>query len=113
MVIIEVCLAIAAICTTLVPVIYAFSPWYRSALGRAFMVQAIAFALVLDGTWFAAHVIVHDPELILAVNMLIFLLVAGATFSVAFMIWKINHYHVLHRGTDTTEDEKEAQNGGR
>jgi hypothetical protein len=35
---------IAAVCTTAVPVIYAFSAWNTRTLGRLFMWQAISFA---------------------------------------------------------------------
>lgn len=41
-------LAIAAICTTAFPLLYLFSPWYRSQLGRAVMIQSVSVALALD-----------------------------------------------------------------
>lgn len=40
--------AIAAICTTSFPVLYLISPWYRSPLGRALMLQSVSIALALD-----------------------------------------------------------------
>jgi len=44
------CLVVAGICATAFPILYAFSPWYLSKLGRALMIQSIAYALALDLT---------------------------------------------------------------
>ena len=39
---------IAAIFATSCPVIYSFSPWWSTPLGRVVMLQAVSFALLLD-----------------------------------------------------------------
>lgn len=45
----RVILIMTAICVTLFPVLYAsFSPWYRSRLGIAVMLQSVAIALTVD-----------------------------------------------------------------
>lgn len=44
----RVFLIIAAICTTAFCVLYAFSPWYRSHLGRAVMIQTASVASAMD-----------------------------------------------------------------
>lgn len=45
----RVTLVVTAICVTLFPVLYAsFSPWYRSRLGIAVMLQSVAIALTVD-----------------------------------------------------------------
>lgn len=87
---IRACLIIAAICTTAFPVLYSFSPWFRSELGRALMVQAIAFALVLDFSvlfqyWQA------DIAVRFWINALLFTLIAVASTWLTLMLWKINH----------------------
>lgn len=45
----RVILTVCAVSVTLFPVLYAsFSPWYRSKLGIAVMLQSIAVALIVD-----------------------------------------------------------------
>jgi hypothetical protein len=45
----RVVLTVCAVSVTLFPVLYAtFSPWYRSKLGIAVMLQSIAVALIVD-----------------------------------------------------------------
>lgn len=39
-----------SVVTTLFPVLYAFTPWYRSVLGRIMMANGIAFAFTVDMT---------------------------------------------------------------
>jgi putative effector of murein hydrolase len=39
---------ITAICVTAFPLLYLFSPWYRSQLGRAVMLQSISVAFAID-----------------------------------------------------------------
>ena len=44
----KVVLVIAAITTTLFPILYAFAPWWRSFLGRSVMAQSLALGIILD-----------------------------------------------------------------
>lgn len=91
---IRVCLWVAAICTTLVPAIYSLSPWYRSLLGRAFMVQAIAFAMIVDITLIFSYWKPDSQADILVrfwVNAVLLTIVAGATLMLAISIWLLNH----------------------
>lgn len=45
---IRIVLCIAALGSTSFPVLYAFSPWRSSPLGRLFMLQAVSFAAAMD-----------------------------------------------------------------
>lgn len=46
---VRVLLIVTAICVTSFPTLYAiFSPWYRSRLGWAVMLQSLAVAVVID-----------------------------------------------------------------
>lgn len=46
---IRVVLTISAICVTVFPLLYlVFSPWYRSHLGRAVMLQSMSIAFAID-----------------------------------------------------------------
>lgn len=53
LIVIRVVLAIAAIATTIFPVLYFFSPWWRSHLGRAVMLEALSVAFAIDITAYA------------------------------------------------------------
>jgi hypothetical protein len=98
---IRVCLWVCAICTTLVPLIYSFSPWWRSLLGRAFMIQAISFAMIVDITLIFAYWKPDSLSDILVrfwVDAILLTLVAGATLTLAITIWLLNHrQHHLRR----------------
>ena len=44
----RVCLFITAVCTTIFPTLWAFSPWHETVVGRLIMIRSIAFALAMD-----------------------------------------------------------------
>lgn len=44
----KIVLVMAAITTTMFPILYAFVPWWRSFLGRSVMAQSLALCLVID-----------------------------------------------------------------
>lgn len=44
----RVILTITAICVTAFPLLYLFSPWYKSQLGRAMMLQSFSIAFAID-----------------------------------------------------------------
>lgn len=88
---IRVATIIAAVCTTSVPVIYSFSPWYESILGRLFMLKAVSFALAMDLT---VLFMLWKPSNILVVfwtDAVVLTLIAGSTASLAILIWRMNH----------------------
>jgi hypothetical protein len=88
---IKVATFIAAICTTSVPVIYAFSPWYESKLGRLFMMKAVSFALAMDLT---VIFMIWTPTNILVIfwtDAIVLTTIAASTASLAFLIWRMNH----------------------
>ena len=81
---------IAAICTTSVPIIYSFSPWYRSRLGQLFMLKACSFALAMD---LACLFMVWQPKNILIIfwaDAIVLTLIAGSTLALAILILKLN-----------------------
>lgn len=43
-------LVIAVVCSNLFILLYSFSPWYRSNVGRLLMLQSFSLALALDTT---------------------------------------------------------------
>lgn len=96
---VKVCLWICAICTTVVPLIYSLSPWYKSPLGRAFMIQAIAFALIIDINLVFVYWRPDSRVDILTrlwVNSALLTFVAGAALAIAVIIWRLNHRRARH-----------------
>lgn len=82
---------IAAICSTSFPILYAFSPWYKTQLGRVVMLQAGAFALALDVTLMAKYWRPEDPVHLFLINTIVFGVIALATGSMTFLLWKANY----------------------
>lgn len=84
------CLIVASICTTLVPIVFAFVPWYRSVLGRLFMTQAISFAAVMDVTTLF-HFWRPRAIIIFWTNASLLTLIAASTAALAWVIWELNY----------------------
>ncbi len=86
-----VCLVVAALCTTAFPVLYAFFPWRSSLLGKLFMLQAVAFALAMDGTVIFNVWRPDNVMLLFWANVVIFTLIAISTAWLTGVLWKANH----------------------
>lgn len=87
---------IAAICTTAVPVIYAFSGWNTRTLGRLFMWQAISFAAALDVTVIFTFWRSRTPNIlmmILTIDAIVLTAIAASTAAMAFYILYLNHFY--------------------
>jgi hypothetical protein len=82
---------IAAICTTSVPLIYSFSAWYASKLGRLFMLKSVSFALAMDLT---VVFMIWQPTDVLVIfwtDAIVLTFISASTASLAFLIWRMNH----------------------
>lgn len=88
---VHTCLAVAAFCSTSFPVLYAFSPWYSTLLGRFLMLQAVSFALAIDMTLLFQFWVPSDILVLFWINAIVFTLIAGATFGLTVMLWRTNH----------------------
>jgi len=88
---IHIVLLIAAGCTTSVPFIYSFSPWYKSSLGRLFMLQAVSFATAMDLSATFAWWTPTDILILFWVDALVLTSVAFSTAALAYLIWWLNH----------------------
>lgn len=87
----QTCLIIAAITTTAFPVLYAFSPWYKSKLGRIVMAQSLAFAVAIDMTTIFQFWVPSSMRLILWLNALVFSSIAAASTALTWKLWKLNY----------------------
>lgn len=89
--ILKVFLWVAAFFATSFPVLYMFSPWYSTNLGRLLMLQSVSFALAIDLTVLFT---VWQPENILIyfwVQVFVFGFIAIATGLLTYGLWRTNH----------------------
>lgn len=87
----NVFLWLAAISATLFPIIYVFSPWYKTDLGRVVMLQAFAFAVALDVTLVFSYWKPGDVLFVHWVEVIVFGMIALATSSMTYLLWKLNY----------------------
>lgn len=90
-ILIKVFAVIAAIFTTSCPLIYMFSPWYSTPLGRVVMLQAVTFASILDMNAVFKFWRPENRIVVIWLSMIEYGLVALATGSLTYMIWQLNH----------------------
>src|ERR1700754_2762695 len=92
----QIATILAAIGATAIPILYAFAPWWSRAIGRLFMAQAVAVALALDRVvlfiFWRPNVIVRT-----ALNGLIISLIAGAVWTMAIYIWRLQRPNQMAR----------------
>ena len=87
----RVALVVAALGANSFPVLYAFSPWYKSQLGKIMMLLGITLAVALDlsllfGVWKP-----HDLWPLLVIQAIIYTMIAFATTGLTFHLWKLNY----------------------
>lgn len=84
-----ICATVAAICTTAVPILYAFFPWRTRRLGQLFMLQAVSFAVAMDATVIFT---LWTPKSILVlfwINAIVFTAIAISTSLLAWWMWSL------------------------
>ncbi len=101
---IRVVIVIAAICSTTVPIIYAFSRWYKSWLGQLFMAQSISFAAALDLTALFNFWQPKDILIIFWIDVFVLTAIALSTLALAVLIFSMNYPR--SKGKHNREDEQ-------
>lgn len=83
---------VAAVCATIFPIAYAIVPWFRSALGRALMLQSVSLALALDVTLFFQYWNPYPEHILIAfwVNVVVFGMIAVATSYLTFLLLRLH-----------------------
>lgn len=94
---------IAAICATSFPILYMFSPWYKTQIGKVMMLQSAAFALAIDVTLLSRYWRPKDVVILFWMNAVVFGLLAFATASMTYLLWQSNYVR-LHRKPKETLD---------
>lgn len=84
----------AAVCTTLFPLLWAFSPWYRTLVGRLLMLQSIALALAIDVTTYYQFVEIKPDDImfIFWLNAVVFGLIALASVLLTVTMIRMNYF---------------------
>lgn len=91
MVWILICLVVACISVTTFPIMYSFTAWKSTALGKLLMFQAVAFALAMDFTLVAQFIQPMDTWVLFGANAFIFTLIAVSTSMMTYQMWRLNH----------------------
>lgn len=94
---ITVCLIVAGLCATLIPVLYAFSAWNTSWLGRAFMAYTVAMALVIDTTALFQFWHPINISVLFWINAVMFTLIAASSLFVTAVLWNVNYHKLVRR----------------
>lgn len=91
---IHIFLIVAAVCTTLFPLVWSFSPWWTTTVGRLLMLQSIALALAIDATAYFqfSEVGLHNINLIFWLNAVIFGLIALASMLLTVTMIRMNYF---------------------
>jgi hypothetical protein len=80
---------VAALCTTAFPILYAFFPWRSTLLGKMLMLQAVAFALAMDGT-VIFNLWMPSLNVGVVIEVIVFGLIAISTAALTALMWKAN-----------------------
>lgn len=86
-----VVIVIAAVCASSFPILYMFSPWHTSRVGRAFMLQSIAFAAALDLTVLFQFWTPTDPLVQFWIAAPSFTFIAATSVYLTWNLWVLNH----------------------
>jgi len=83
-------LIFATITTTSFPVLYLFSPWYKTPLGRAFMLESVTLALAIWLKFTLTFFLAEGPRgFLLWTNVVILVLITIATSGLTYLLWGI------------------------
>lgn len=88
---IRVCVFVAAIGTTAVPIIYSFAPWRSRRLGQLFMLQSLAFAAAFDLNVVFTFWTPHNILVVFVIKAFVFTAIAMSTSALAWLMWRLNH----------------------
>jgi hypothetical protein len=94
---IKIMLVVTGICVSLFPILYLFSPWYRSHLGRAVMIQSMSVAFAIDISVVRAYWL-QDMTVtaLFLLNLVILAFIAGASM---YLVVMLLYYNFQNRET--------------
>lgn len=89
----HLCLVVAAVCTTAFPVLWAFSRWWSTTLGRLLMLQAVSFSVAVDLTLLFHHWQVKPEQLefVYWLQAVVFSMMALSTLLLTGTMLRLNY----------------------
>lgn len=93
--ILKIALIIAAVFATIFPILYSFSPWFSTPLGRVLMLHGISLALALDVTVLFFYWQPKDILVIFWVEIIVFSLIAIANLCMCILL--VRHNYIRRR----------------
>lgn len=97
---VDFCVIMAALGTTAIPTVYAFTPWRTRVLGKMFMLNSVLFAMTIDLTAILYIWKLEDTTMALWLRALRFGFIACATAVVAWWIWRLNFQEEKDDGSE-------------
>jgi hypothetical protein len=99
----DVVLVVAAICTTAFPVLYLPSPWYKSHLGRAVMIQSASLAFAIDiSLLLRVWKFTDDLATLLTINIVLLALISIGSI---YLTVALLYYNFFEKGNFHDTDE--------
>lgn len=85
---------VASVCTTVFPLIWAFSRWWSTLVGRLLMLQSVALALAVDLTLVFQYIEVGPDDLLMIfwLNAIVFGLIAVASVLLTVTMIYMNYF---------------------
>lgn len=81
----------AAFMTTAFPLLYAFSPWWRSRVGRSLMIRSLSYALLIDVTLFLEFYPMKPGLWLVILETVLFFALAFGSASTLAALWYETH----------------------
>ena len=98
----KVCLIVSSVCATSFPLVWAFSRWWSTLLGRLIMLQGVTIAVAVDLTFFFNIVAPNFNNLMVLfwINAVVFGLIALSTVLLTVTVIRMNYIRKKKGNTD-------------
>lgn len=90
-IVLYVTIAIAILLTAAFPVLYLFSPWWKSWFGRALMYRAVSYTVLMIGAVWLHFWPPDDVGYRMWIHLLLFTFLASGSGSGLYTLWRVNH----------------------
>lgn len=90
----KIMLVITSVCTTIFPLLWAFSPWYRTVVGRLLMAQSVCFCVAIDLTTYTTFR-PPPPEHIVRyfwIEVVLFTAIAVTSLMLTYTMIRMNYF---------------------
>lgn len=106
--ILEKVLFVAAFLATAFPVLYMFSPWWGSWMGRILMLHGVSLALAMDMTCLFLFWTPTDILVYFWIQLFVFSLIGVANALMCWMLWRANHTKWTIKRSESEEEKNDG-----